>query len=83
MFLQLPCLQLYCCSSLCVVSLLTRAVVCSLFVDQYFFGLGHQATVNSLKIEAGFVGVYGDIRSVNLLIAGVLVGMNTLASQVR
>lgn len=68
---------------LCLVPLVTRVVICSLFVDQYFFGLGHQATVNSLKIEAGFVGLHGDMKSVTLVLAGVLVGLNTLASQVR
>ena len=66
-----------------VVSLVTRAVLCSLFVDQYFFGLGHQATVNSLRFEAGFVGIYGNLNSITLVIAGILVGINTLASQVR
>ena len=64
------------------MSLGIRAVVCSLFVDQYFFALGHQAIVNSLKIEAGFVGLHGDMASIILVLAGVLVGINVLASQV-
>lgn len=66
-----------------LVSLLTRAIICSLFVDQYFFALGHQATVNSLKIEAGFVGLHGDMKSITLIMAGVLVGINTFTSQVK
>ncbi len=64
-----------------VVSLITRATLCSLFVDQYFFGLGHQATVNSLRFEAGFIGIYGNMNSAFLIMAGILVGINTLASQ--
>ena len=65
------------------MSLVTRSVLCSLLVDHYFFAFGHQATVNSLRFEAGFIGIYGDIQSIKLLIAGVLVGLNTLASQVN
>ena len=48
-----------------------------------FFSLGHHATVASLRFEAAFVGIHGDINNYNLLLAGTLVGLNTLASQVR
>jgi len=48
-----------------------------------FFSFGHHATVTSLRFESAFVGIHGEITKYNLLLAGVLVGLNTLASQVR
>ena len=50
---------------------------------QFFFGFGHQATISSVRIEAAFVGVHGEITGTNLPLAMLLVGINTLASQVR
>lgn len=50
---------------------------------QFFFGIGHQATVTSLRFEAAFVGLHGEVTGTNLYLAGLLVGMNTLASQVN
>ena len=49
---------------------------------QFFFGFGHHAIVTSLRFDAGFVGLHGEIDGYSLLIAGTLVGINTLASQV-
>lgn len=50
--------------------------------SQFFFGFGHHATVVSLRFEAGFVGLHGEMSGVNLLCAGLLVGINMLSSQV-
>lgn len=50
---------------------------------QYFYAFGHQATVTSLRIEAGFVGLHGDVTSLTLPLAGLLVGLNLMASHVR
>ena len=36
----------------------------------------------SLRFEAGFVGIHGNIAGLNLLFAGALVGINMLSSQV-
>lgn len=49
---------------------------------QYFYCLGHTPTVTSLRFEAAFAVIDGDVSGVNLLAAGVVVGLNTLASQV-
>lgn len=50
---------------------------------QFFFGFGHQATVTSLRFEAAFVGLHGAVTGATLPLAGLLVGLNTLASHVR
>lgn len=47
-----------------------------------FFSFGHHATVTSLRFEAGFVGIHGEITKYNLPLAAILVGINTVASQV-
>ena len=65
------------------MSLFSLSVLCSLVSMQYFYGFGHQATVTSLKIEAGFVGLHGDVTPFTLPIAGLLVGLNLMASHVR
>lgn len=57
-------------------------VLWGLMSFQFFFGFGHHAIVTSLRFEAGFVGLHGEIHAYNLPIAGALVGLNTLASQV-
>ena len=57
-------------------------VLWGLMSCQYFFGFGHHATVTSLRFEAGFVGLHGEIHTYNLPFAAVLVGLNTLGSQV-
>ena len=49
---------------------------------QYFYGFGHQATVTSLKIEAGFIGLHGEVTPYTLPLAGLLVGLNLMASHV-
>lgn len=49
---------------------------------QFFFGLGHHATITSLRFEAAFVGLHGEITWYNLPVAAALVGLNMLASQV-
>ena len=48
-----------------------------------FFSFGHHATVTSLRFEAGFVGIHGEITAYNLPLAAIFVGANTMASQVR
>lgn len=50
---------------------------------QFFFGFGHQATIPSLRFDAAFVGVYGEMTTFKLPIAGLFVTVNTLASQVH
>ena len=50
--------------------------------SHFFFGFGHHATVTSLRFEAGFVGLHGEMHSYNLPFAAALVGLNTLGSQV-
>ena len=57
-------------------------VLWGLMSFQFFFGFGHHAIVTSLRFEAGFIGLHGEIHAYNLPIAGALVGLNTLASQV-
>ena len=46
----------------------------------YFHGTGHEPTVPSIRFEAAFVGMHGEVES--FIIAGLLVGFNTLGSQV-
>lgn len=50
--------------------------------SQFFFGFAHHAIVTSLRFEAGFVGLHGEINAYNLPFAAILVGLNTLGSQV-
>lgn len=62
---------------------LAICVFWGLMCCQFFFGIGHQATVTSLRFEAAFVGLHGEVTGAHLYLAGVLVGVNTLASQVN
>lgn len=39
--------------------------------------------MTSLRFEAAFVGLHGEVTGANLYMAGILVGVNTLASQVN
>lgn len=39
--------------------------------------------MTSLRFEAAFVGLHGEVTGAHLYLAGVLVGVNTLASQVN
>jgi phosphatidylinositol glycan class O len=55
-------------------------VLWGLVSSQYFFGFGHHATVVSLRFEAGFVGLHGEMSGLNLLCAGMLVGLNMIGS---
>ena len=64
------------------MSILTRGVFFSFFGYQYFFGLGHQAMVTTMRFTAGYLGIYGNVSGVTLIIAGVIVGINTLSAQV-
>ena len=57
-------------------------VLWGLMSCQYFFGFGHHATVTSLRFEAGFVGLHGEVHAYNLPFAAALVSLNTLGSQV-
>lgn len=57
-------------------------IVWGLMSCQSFYCLGHTPTVTSLRFEAAFTVVDGDISGLNLLTAGVVVALNTLASQV-
>ena len=47
-----------------------------------FFTFGHSTTVTSLRFECAFIGIHGEVNSYNLPLAGALVGLNTLGSQV-
>lgn len=50
----------------------------------FFHATGHETTIPSIKFDAAFVGIHGEVNSLlTFLIAGLLVGLNTLASQVR
>ena len=57
-------------------------VLWGLVSSQFFFGFGHHATVVSLRFEAGFVGLHGEMSGINLLCGGLLVGLNMLGSHV-
>lgn len=57
-------------------------VLWALLGSHSFFSFGHHATVTSLRFEAGFVGIHGEITKYNLPLAATLVGLNTIASQV-
>eukprot|EP00731_Ephydatia_muelleri_P016382 Em0009g806a len=57
-------------------------IVWGLMSCQSFYCLGHTPTVTSLRFEAAFTVVDGDISGLNLLTAGVVVALNTLASQI-
>ena len=57
-------------------------VLWGLMSSQFFFGFGHHATVTSLRFDAGFVGLRGEMSGHNLLLAGLLVGLNMLGSHV-
>ena len=57
-------------------------VLWGLMSSQFFFGFGHHATVTSLRFDAGFVGLRGEMSGLTLLSAGLLVGLNMLGSQV-
>ena len=50
--------------------------------SQFFFGFGHHATVTSVRFDAGFVGLRGEMSGLRLLFAGLLVGINMLGSHV-
>ena len=57
-------------------------VLWGLVSSQFFFGFGHHATVTSLRFDAGFVGLRGEMSGLPLLFAGLLVGLNMLGSHV-
>jgi phosphatidylinositol glycan class O len=57
-------------------------VLWGLTSSQSFFGFAHHATVTSLRFDAGFVGLRGEMSGFYLLFAGLLVGFNMLGSQV-
>lgn len=39
--------------------------------------------MTSLRFEAAFVGLHGEVTGANFYLAGLLVGVNTLGSQVN
>ena len=50
----------------------------------FFHATGHETTIPSIRFDAAFVGIHGEVNSLlTFLLAGLLVGLNTLASQVR
>ena len=70
--------------TICFVGVsLEASVLWTLLSCHSFFSFGHHATVTSLRFEAGFVGIHGEITKYNLPLAATLVGLNTIASQVR
>ena len=46
----------------------------------YFHATGHEPTIPSIKFDAAFVGMHGEVES--FVVAGILVAMNMLTSQV-
>jgi phosphatidylinositol glycan class O len=46
----------------------------------YFHATGHEPTIPSIKFDAAFVGMHGEVDS--FVVAGLLVAMNTLVSQI-
>ncbi len=61
---------------------LVVAVFWALSSSHSFFSCGHTTTVTSLRVEAAFTGINGEINKYNLPLAGFLVGLNTLGPQV-
>ena len=60
------------------------AVYWSVVTTLFFHATGHEATIPSIKFDAAFVGIHGEVDSLpTFLLAGLLVGLNTLGSQVR
>ncbi len=59
------------------------AVFWALLTSHSFFACGHTTTVTSLRVEAAFTGIHGEINKFNLPLAGLLVGLNTLGPQVQ
>ncbi len=75
------------CCPLCWLSVSTDGMLemCVFWIflgSHSFFSFGHHATVTSLRFEAAFVGIHGEITKYNLPLAALLVGLNTMASQV-
>ncbi len=62
---------------------LVVAVFWALLTSHSFFACGHTTTVTSLRVEAAFTGIHGEINKFNLPLAGLLVGLNTLGPQVQ
>ena len=60
------------------------AVYWSVVTTLFFHATGHETTIPSIKFDAAFVGIHGEVDSLpTFLLAGLLVGLNTLGSQVR
>ncbi|KAK7010593.1 GPI ethanolamine phosphate transferase 3 [Biomphalaria glabrata] len=55
-------------------------VLFNLLSTVFFYTTGHQATVPSIRFEAGYVGFYGDLKS--FILPGFLVWLNTFAGPV-
>ena len=49
---------------------------------QLYYATGHQPTLTGLRLEAGFVGQHGEMTRYKLVLAGLLVGLQTVAAQV-
>ncbi|KAI6660955.1 GPI ethanolamine phosphate transferase 3 [Oopsacas minuta] len=48
-----------------------------LLCSQFYFAIGHQFTVHSIRYEAAFTGFHGDLPS--FILAGFLIGINMFA----
>ena len=57
-------------------------VLWHLMIVQLYYATGHQPTITGMKLGAGFVGLRGDVVGYKLVLAGFLVGLNTLVAQV-
>lgn len=55
-------------------------VLWHLLSSYYFYCTGHQATIPSIRFEAAFVGLPGDME--NLVLPGLLILLNTFAAPV-
>ena len=57
-------------------------VLWDLMIIQLYYATGHQPTITGMKLDAGFVGLHGEMVGYKLALAGFLVGLNSLVAQV-
>lgn len=51
-------------------------------ITQLYYATGHQPTITGMKLDAGFVGLHGEMVGYKLALAGLFVGLNSLVAQV-
>lgn len=60
----------------------SMVVLWDLMIIQLYYATGHQPTITGMKLDAGFVGLHGEMVGYKLALAGFLVGLNSLVAQV-